>query len=1151
MNIANEWKDYEILDMANGEKLERWGNIYLIRPDPQIIWKDKSYPNKWNMANARYNRSNTGGGAWEYKKRLPESWQIKYKNLTFNIINPLYNNRSNTLDTILPKNFYEYVNNNNNLSPEIKTIPISLSNTTSSWSDEIFVRKGQILRFDESNWYDINKNLGTITNKTINLGNGIFKNFSHGLVLKIEPRLALFCSYGAEEETSIYYDDEGSEQQMSISAPQCYDLEEYQGAFRSLFSGETKGDMATYGKLTIDSYDLGARKIASISQNQTYGNFSTFSYDFNESSSDFVYITDYVLPANKYLRFLVLDNTNFNFTSNTSNNNGSYQIVFQPIEYLTNGQQLAVVLADKTWNGKDSSGSWSKTTNPVAWLTKYNMDDSSENYGMLEETGSNYEFNNLGWLVKKGTSNYVIDVSSENFPNLSNIKSDEYSDLRLFFKIIDKYETCGNKKGANITSTLCKCSGESDTFYRSCYNISCNGENIIQKEVSSCNNDIYANNSGLYKVQIESSNNGNSAVNAVEKFLSSVLMEKLFNIFDGTNVRLKVDSQGNKEYCTYETSTNNYCSIFYEDNQTFRLNPGDSCVAADNEGQVDGAKYCYNNCNSLTTNEQQRTLCKTFNDGKGFVKKFYQSIISDNTYQRIVTTSFALMFSFYGLYFLLGLADFNQEELIKRLIKISFIYLMISPTGWNYYNEFFVKFFKDGIDYLSFAIVSSFADDISISNAMATANYSDKSVIFSSIDSSLQLIFSDRTASRIWGLLFSTLPGFVYIILIYWAVGLFLFSVITAMVIYSMSQVLISFFLAFGPIFFVCLIFDKTKGMFDKWLSNLIGLSFEQIFVLTCASFFNVILYNILKAIFSYKVCYESIFSIGRLEIIKFWRASDSDIPGLFQILLIFLIAHLSKNFVKLMANLGAGIGGADITSTDLSGGIVDTATGFVKPAVKMAQSVVKKGAVGMAKKMGYQSKDELDEENDRNERIRKEKQKALKKASNKASLAMAERYGENWRNDEEHKEEITKAFNEELESNFIDTVSSNGALIGDLAKHGKNGMTAKELFESDSSSLYSSSSMLGLIGNQIRSGISSSKLQKDKVAQKSWKGQTKEEKKLVKENAKNLEERSSKDIQAEAERLSRNSEDIFDENPNKDVDDEVDTGNSEGEEKK
>ena len=85
MNIANEWKDYEIIDMSNGEKLERWGDIKLIRPDPQIIWKNKSFPSEWKSANARYNRSNTGGGAWEYSKRLPESWQVKYKNLTFNI----------------------------------------------------------------------------------------------------------------------------------------------------------------------------------------------------------------------------------------------------------------------------------------------------------------------------------------------------------------------------------------------------------------------------------------------------------------------------------------------------------------------------------------------------------------------------------------------------------------------------------------------------------------------------------------------------------------------------------------------------------------------------------------------------------------------------------------------------------------------------------------------------------------------------------------------------------------------------------------------------------------------------------------------------------------------------------------------------------
>ena len=85
MKIANQWKEYKIIDMANGEKLEKWGDITLIRPDPQIIWKDKSLPKEWNKANATYHRSKTGGGSWEYKKQLPKTWQIKYKDLTFNI----------------------------------------------------------------------------------------------------------------------------------------------------------------------------------------------------------------------------------------------------------------------------------------------------------------------------------------------------------------------------------------------------------------------------------------------------------------------------------------------------------------------------------------------------------------------------------------------------------------------------------------------------------------------------------------------------------------------------------------------------------------------------------------------------------------------------------------------------------------------------------------------------------------------------------------------------------------------------------------------------------------------------------------------------------------------------------------------------------
>lgn len=85
LKLANEWKDYEILDMASGMKLERWGKYVLSRPDPQIIWKEKTFKEKWKNLDAKYIRSNKGGGHWENVNSVPENWQIKYKDLTFNI----------------------------------------------------------------------------------------------------------------------------------------------------------------------------------------------------------------------------------------------------------------------------------------------------------------------------------------------------------------------------------------------------------------------------------------------------------------------------------------------------------------------------------------------------------------------------------------------------------------------------------------------------------------------------------------------------------------------------------------------------------------------------------------------------------------------------------------------------------------------------------------------------------------------------------------------------------------------------------------------------------------------------------------------------------------------------------------------------------
>lgn len=83
MRIADNWKDYRLIDTSDGDRLEKWGNVTLIRPDPQVIWKNVSPAPEWEKADAKYNRSSSGGGSWDYRKKLPESWQIKYGDLTF------------------------------------------------------------------------------------------------------------------------------------------------------------------------------------------------------------------------------------------------------------------------------------------------------------------------------------------------------------------------------------------------------------------------------------------------------------------------------------------------------------------------------------------------------------------------------------------------------------------------------------------------------------------------------------------------------------------------------------------------------------------------------------------------------------------------------------------------------------------------------------------------------------------------------------------------------------------------------------------------------------------------------------------------------------------------------------------------------------
>lgn len=84
MWIADQWKDYEVLDTSCGEKLERWGDYYLVRPDPQVLWQTPKKLKQWKKPNGHYHRSSRGGGEWEFFD-LPKTWDIRYKELKFHL----------------------------------------------------------------------------------------------------------------------------------------------------------------------------------------------------------------------------------------------------------------------------------------------------------------------------------------------------------------------------------------------------------------------------------------------------------------------------------------------------------------------------------------------------------------------------------------------------------------------------------------------------------------------------------------------------------------------------------------------------------------------------------------------------------------------------------------------------------------------------------------------------------------------------------------------------------------------------------------------------------------------------------------------------------------------------------------------------------
>lgn len=987
-------------------------------------------------------------------------------NIRFSVINPMYGNWN---EDIINNNFYENINGGN-FQPKVENFNINFAND--DWSDKIFVRKGQILRFDEESWFDINETNGTIKNKVFVMENGAYKNVSHGLVLKIEERPALFClSDNKVTESVVSGYSNGKPTKSELNIVQCYDLENYKGAFRNLFTGTKKNNVAQYGNLSVNAYDLGARKLNNIFDNGTYGNLSNLVYyDNNTQGFKQSYTTELMLPvsSSKYLSFLTINNVNLDAGSMKTSENvfaegGScselkYKLLFAATDYYSNGQQLAVVLAESDWDGTDSD--------KIVKFMNYNKDgDFNEN------TQNYYHFNSEGMMVSnKDKNDSVIKLSQ-----FSNIDFDN-KDYRLFFKIIDKTEKCsdGSTTGVQQTHSLCKC-GEKGAEV-ACEKITCEEGVSPQfvKDETKCANNTYINNEGTYNVRIdvssgEDGSKGEELLKTTGNELIKSFIDPILNLVDGTNVLLQIDSNGKPITCGNSDGEDD-CRVFYEykDRNFYNLNVGDRCTKTRN-GHL--AEFiCFKKCEKGSD-----ISCKLFNDGGGFLENFYKSVISDKSYKMIIKTCFALMFSFYGLYFLLGMAEFTQEDLIKKAIKISFVYLMIGTDGWEFYNRFFVRFFKEGIDYLTFSIAAAFSDDDAINNAIMQNKLYDKTILFDSINSSLRLLISDKITARIWGVFFSSLAGPIYLIIIFCAIMTFLVSILTALLLYVTAQFFISFLLAFGPIFFVLLVFEKTKNMFDKWISNLISFSLEQIFLITCISLFNSLAYNIIKSTFSYRVCMKPLFSIDwgfkKFNFFTFWRISENDIPGLFQVLLIFLLAYLMKQFVQFMADLGAKLGGGDLNSSGMTRDISDTISSTAGTVKGWAKQGAKKIGLSVGRKLGYETKEDRESIDQTNKTLRAGKNKAFDTAERKTAEQMSALTsgmlgkGESWQKALKTNEQVKSLYERTLKGNFNLAVAKDSNLSKALKERG---MDSSKLFDSSYFDLQQTSTLGGLLTNTV-----------------------------------------------------------------------------------
>ena len=830
--------------------------------------------------------------------------------------------------------------------------------------------------------------------------------------------------------------------------PQCFDFEDYKGSIRSF-----KTSITTNQKYNLADMK-GAKYLEAFDSSKGYGSINSGtsnylpSFESDSIDSNLKYFSSVPINITKNSRVgvFILNKEDFLLTD-YSKDSLNKNIIIKPqinIPKYSGGKWLEAKICDKSLASCDDSklddlfnnivkikDSISPTSSPILDdKSVYNFDDNGiltrrmgalTNYDCKPETG-------------KVSTSAGVDFYCFKIPASSSI---DYNKLSMGFKIKDPEpvnetnpecylvkdcdKTCENKNTCEITNLtnvddisssssvinvkygsslpegngFVSCKDETGKLSYNCsrgvLTVTKNecSDQVVSPIINECRTTCNKNNVGLKRENsryVAGSDTTNKICTATEMANTSSVCTKQY-------------------YCTTQYANNS--GSYFAEVKTRIVKDGSTSYSGLIQSLItpvaeflDGVPKTDTNGNVLKDEGG-----KIIYEVNGQSMNVYKYIISNPSFQVILKMSLILFVAFYGLFYVMGLSEFSYGEVITRIVKIGLVYMFLGARGWEWFQLIFVEFFKDGVNYLTFSMASSFDDSVGV--AIKSNQFYDKSILFRPIDKVIDLFISPIVQKKISALFFEGWVGWIFFLLVYWGFYIYIASVVSAVMLYITAQMFISILFAIAPVFFVFLLYGRTKNFFDNWVKQLIAFSLQQIFLMMTLGFFSMMFYEVLKMILNYEVCFEPVWTLPlgiiKISLLSAWKISESpsiagysdfggdggsasSSPSLFSVLFLWLIASLGDKFINFMSGLASTIAGSS-NLTAISG-VVNNFKGSAKAMAGAGFDLAKNAAKSkgfdpeksISDKLGSDGKSEKErkagEDNKKKEKEKKEPRK-------------------------------------------------------------------------------------------------------------------------------------------------------------------------------